>query len=57
MRSDHTAILTTFKITAIKFKVSEKVVLQTDWKLIGYHNMNNEIFNNIISKSIPGRTT
>ena len=56
MRSDHTAILTSFKITAIKFKVTEKVVVQIDWKLIGYHNLTNEIFNNRLSKSISGFT-
>ena len=37
MRSDHTSILTNFKITAIKFKVYEKVIEHIDWKLIGYH--------------------
>ena len=41
MRSDHTAILTSFKITAIKFKVNEKVVAHIDWKLIGYHKLTN----------------
>ena len=52
MRSDHTAILTTFKITVIKFKVTEKLVAQTNWKLIGYHKLTNDIFNNSLSKSI-----
>ena len=56
MRSDHTAILTTFKIIAIKFKVIEKIVTQTDWNQIGYHKMTNEIFNNILYISIYGIT-
>ena len=57
MRSDHTAILSTFKITAIKFKVTEKVLAYTDWELIGYHNLTNELFDNIIYISISGGTT
>ena len=57
MCSNHTAILTTFKITAIKFKVTEKVVAQTNWNLIGYHKINNELFNNRLSMSISGSTT
>ena len=57
MRSNHTSILTRFKLTAIKFKVNVKLVAHIDWKLIGYHNMTNELFNNILSKSIDGCTT
>ena len=57
MRSDHTAILTSFKLTSINFKLNEKVVAQFEWKLIGYHKLTNEIFNNILSKSIDGGTT
>ena len=57
MRSNHTAILTTFKITAIKFKVTEKIVEKTDWKLMGYHNSTNEIYNNSLYKYIAGSTT
>ena len=57
MCSDHTAILTSFKITAIKSKVNEKVVAHIDWKLIGYHKLTNEIFNNCLFKSIAGGTT
>ena len=57
MRIDHTAILTTFKIIAIKFKVTEKIVAQTNWKLIGYQNITNELFINIILLSIPGSST
>ena len=34
MRSNHTSILTSFKIPAIKFKVNEKVVPHIEWKLI-----------------------
>ena len=49
MRRDHTAIPTSFKITVIKFKVTEKVVAHIDWKLIGYHKMTDELFNNILS--------
>ena len=56
MRSNHTVILTTFKITAIKFKVTEKIVVQNNWKLIGQQNNNSEIFNNILSKYIAGIT-
>ena len=56
MRSDHTSILTSFKITAIKFKVKEKLVAHIDSKLIGYHKMNNELFNNSLSESIDGDT-
>ena len=57
IRSGHTAILTSFKITPIKFKLTEKVVAQIDWKIIGYHNLTNDIFNNSLSKSIAGSTT
>ena len=49
MHSNHTAILTTFKIIAIEFKLTEKKVAQNNWKLIGYHNMTSEIFNNSLS--------
>ena len=56
MRSDHTSILTSFKITAIKFKVKEKLVAHINLKLIGYHKMNNEIFNNSLTESIDGGT-
>ena len=56
MRSNHTFILPTFKITAIKSKVNEKVVAQTNWKIIWYHKLINEIFNNSISMSISGST-
>ena len=34
MRRDHTSILTSFKLTSIKFKVNEKIVSHIDWKLI-----------------------
>ena len=57
MRSNHTAILTSFKITEIEFKVTEKVVAQIDWKLIGCHKLNNELFKNSLSKSIADYTT
>ena len=57
MRSDHTAILPSFIITAIKFKVNEKVVVYIDWKLIEYHKLTNELFNNSLFKSIAGGTT
>ena len=57
MRSDQTATLTSFKTTAIKFKVTEKVVENINWKLIGYHKLNNYIFNNSLSKYIAGGTT
>ena len=57
MSSDHTAILTSFKLTAIKFKVNEKIEAHIDWKLIGYHKLTNNIFNNSLSKSIDGSTT
>ena len=57
IQSDHTAIITTFKITAIKFKVTEKVIAQNGWKLIGYHSLTNDIFNNRLSKYISGGTT
>ena len=43
MYSNHADILNTLKIIAIKFKVTEKVVAHTNWKLIGYHKLNNEI--------------
>ena len=39
--SYHTSIQTTFKITAIKFKVNERIVTQIDWKIIGYHKTTN----------------
>ena len=57
MCSNHTAILTSFKLTAIKFKVNEKIAAHIDWKLIGYHKMTNKLSNNRLSKSIDGRTT
>ena len=41
MRSDHTAILTSLKLIAIKFKANEKIVAHIDWKLIGYHKLTN----------------
>ena len=39
MRSNHTAILTIFKILVIKLKLNEKVVANIERKLIGYHNL------------------
>ena len=56
MRSNHTSIPTTFRITAIKFKLTEKIVAQTDWEIIGYHKTTNYIFNNILSMYISGST-
>ena len=56
MRCNHTAIIISFKLTVIKFKVNYKVVVHMVWKLIGYHKLTNEIFNNILSKSIDGGT-
>ena len=53
---NHTTTPTIFKNTVIKFKVIEEIVNHTDWKLIGYHKRTNEIFNNIISMPIDGRT-
>ena len=57
MRSDQIAILTNLKTIAIKLKVTEKVVLQNEWKIIGYHNLTNELFNNSLSKYIAVGTT
>ena len=57
MRSNHTAILTTFIFTSIKFKMTENIWAKTNRKLIGYHNMNNELFNNRLSMSITDSTT
>ena len=57
MRSNHTEILTSFKLTAIKFKVNEKVVAHIALKVIGHHKLTNEIFNNSLSKYIYGGTT
>ena len=57
MRSDHIAILTSFKLTAIKFKVNEKIEANIDWELIGYHKPTNKLFNNSLYKSIDVRTT
>ena len=57
MRSDHTSIITSFKLTAIKFKVNDKIAAHIDCKLIGYHKMTNELFNNSLSKSIYGINT
>ena len=56
MCSNHTDILTILKTTAINFKATDKIVSQTNWKLIGYHNLKNELFNNSLYKSISGRT-
>ena len=57
MRSDHIEILTSFKLTVIKFKVNEKIAAHIDWKLIWYHNLTNKLFNNSLPKSIYGSTT
>ena len=57
MRRDHTAILTSFKLTAIKFKLNKKIAAHIDWKLIGYHKHTDKIFKNRLSKSIDGSTT
>ena len=46
MHSDHKSILTSFKITEIKFKVNEKVLAHIDWKLIGHHKLTNELLIN-----------
>ena len=51
------SILTSLKITEIKFKMTEKLVSYIDWKLTGYHNLTNELFKNSLSKSIAGGTT
>ena len=34
MRSNHSEIITSFKLTEIKFKVNEKIVAHIEWKLI-----------------------
>ena len=57
MRSEHTAILTSFKITEIKLKVNEKIAAHIYWKLIGYHKLNSKLLNNILSKYIDKSTT
>ena len=56
MSSNHTSILNTFKTTAIRFKVPENIVAQTNCKLIGYHKLTNELFKNSLYKSIAGST-
>ena len=56
MRSDHTAVQTTFKITDIKFKVIEKILTYIGWKIIGYHKTTNDLFKNILYMSADGRT-
>ena len=56
MHINHIAILTTLKITAIKSKVTDNIVAQTEWKLIGYHKTTNDIFNNSLYTSIAGST-
>ena len=55
--SDHTAIPTRFKLTAIKFKVNEKIASHIEWKLIGYYKLTNKLFDNSLSKYIYGSTT
>ena len=57
MRINRTVILTRFRHTAIKFKMSEKELVNFYWKLIGQHKLTNEIFKNRLSKSIAGGTT
>ena len=57
MCRDHTAIYTTFKLKAIKFKVTEKIVTYIEWKIIGNHKKTNDLFNNSLSMSVYGRTT
>ena len=56
MRSDHKVIISSFKLTAIKFKVNEKIVAHIEWQLIGCHKFTNELFKNSLSKSIDGGT-
>ena len=57
MRINHTEVQTTFKITAIKFKVTYNIVTQINWKLIGNHKTNNELFNNSLYVYVDGSTT
>ena len=57
MRSEHTSISTSFKLTAIKFKVNEKIAARIDWKLIGYHKLNNKLFSNSLSNYIDQSNT
>ena len=57
IRSDHTAVQTNFKITEIKFKLTDNIVTYIYWNLIGYHKKANELFNNILSMSVEGSTT
>ena len=57
MRINNTAILTSFKTTAIKFKVTKKIIAQINWKIMGNQNLTNEISENSLSKSISGGTT
>ena len=57
MHSDHTAVVTSFKLTAIRLKVNEKIAAHIDWKLIRYHKLTNKLFKNSLSKSIDGSTT
>ena len=43
--SDHLSLQVKFRITAIKFKVKEKVKLQVDWTTIGENVETNDLFN------------
>ena len=57
IHNDHTAILTSFKITSIKSNMNEKVVAYINSKLIGYKNLTNRLFNNSLYKFLAGGNT
>ena len=57
VRSDHSAVIVSFKITAIKFKVKEKINKIIDWKKINRDAETNIEFNLILSENITKEHT
>ena len=56
MHRNQTALQTTLRVTEIKLKVTEKIIKQIYWNLIGYHKTTNELFKNSVSMSVDDIT-
>ena len=57
VRSDHSAVIVSFRITAIKFKVKGKINKIIDWKKINGDAENNIEFNLRLSENITKENT
>ena len=57
VRSDHSAVIVCFKITAIKFKVKEKIDRIIDWKKINVDAETNIEFNLRLSENMTSEHT